>query len=223
MALANALVVMAKSPVAGRVKTRLIPPLTGVEAAELYTHFLADTFINLKRLEDIKLYLAILNEGGEEPLELPIPEGVELVEQSGSELGERLFYITKRLFNKGHERVAIIGSDSPDIPPEYISDAFLSLKPGSSKVVLGPADDGGYYLIAMNRLDERPFRGINWSTPTVLDETIASLGGEVELLKPWYDIDEPKDILRLKGSKRAAKSAAYILDNDIFNRCKDYI
>ncbi|MBE9532308.1 MAG: TIGR04282 family arsenosugar biosynthesis glycosyltransferase [Proteobacteria bacterium] len=223
MALANSLVVMAKSPEAGRVKTRLIPPLTGVEAAELYTHFIADIFSTLEMVEDIKIYLALLSVGIEEPLRIDIPEGVEVIEQSGSNLGERLYNVTKALFDLGHERVAIIGSDSPDIPPEYVSDAFLRLKPGSSKVVLGPAEDGGYYLIAMNHLDERPFRGINWSTPTVLDETVACLAGEVELLKPWYDIDEPKDILRLKGSKRAANSAAYILDNDIFNRCKDYI
>ncbi len=223
MSLADALVVMAKQAQAGSVKTRLVPPLTDVEAATLYTHFISDTFSNLKTLKDIKVYLAILREGGEEPLPLSIPDGVEVIEQSGDDLGERLCYIAKRLFKKGYRHVAIIGSDSPDLPPEYIIDAFARLKSDSSKVVLGPALDGGYYLIAMSRLDERPFTGIRWSTPTVLNDTIERLAGDALLLEPWYDIDGPGDMAKLAGSVRAKESAAYILERDIFTRCKDFV
>lgn len=219
----SALVVMCKSPVAGRVKTRLVPPLTGVEAATLYTHFIADIFCTLKRVSDVKLYLAILGEGSEKALELSIPKGVEVFGQSGDDLGERLYDVMKRLFENGHERVAIIGSDSPDIPPEYIADAFLRLKADSSKVVLGPADDGGYYLIALARLDERPFIGINWSTASVLEDTIARLRNDALLLEPWYDVDRPADILRLVKTGRAGRSIAYINKMDILKHCKEFV
>ena len=223
MALANAIAVMAKSPVPGRVKTRLTPPLTIEEAATLYTHFITDTFSTLKRVTDVKLFLAILNDGEEEPPGSIIPEGVEVIEQSGEDLGARMRSVFERLFDGGFKSVAVIGGDSPDISPEYIAEAFLLLEADSSKVVLGPAADGGYYLIAMNRLDERPFSGIKWSTPSVLDDTIASLDGEVELIKPWYDIDEPADIEKLVETGRAKASVAYILKLDIFDRCRDFI
>lgn len=220
----DALVIMVKPPVPGLVKTRLAPPLTPDEAATLYSHFITDTIKGLSSLKNIKLYLALARDEGREPsLKFSLPKGIEIIEQAGETLGERLTDIFKRLLKAGHLRVAIVGSDSPDLPCEFVEDAFTKLRADNSKVVLGPATDGGYYLIAMSRLDERPFFGIEWSTPSVLEDTVACLGTDAILLKPWHDIDRPEDVAKLSKTGNAKESVAYILENDIFKRCKDFI
>ncbi len=222
----DALVIMVKPPRPGFVKTRLVPPLSSDEAATLYSHFITDTIKGLSTLTDIKLYLALAYEEGSEPfLKFSLSNGfedIEVIEQSGETLGERLFDIFKRLFDAGHLRVAIVGSDSPDLPPEFIKEAFTNLSTDSSKVVLGPATDGGYYLIAMSSLDERPFHGIEWSTPSVLNDTLKRLGTDAILLEQWYDIDRPEDVAKLAETGSAKESIAYILENNIFKRCKDF-
>ena len=207
----DALVVMGKTPVPGLVKTRLVPALSEVEAATLYTRFIEDTFINLSSLSGIKLFFALDNGASSSVLNYSLPKGVKIIDQSGATLGEKLSNVFKELFNDGYARIAIIGSDSPDLPVEFISKAFKELGAHSTKVVIGPSEDGGYYLIALPRVDDRPFSGsIKWSTPSVFADTVALLGDDAIILKPWYDIDEPGDILKLVRTGRAKRSLAYI-------------
>ena len=148
----NALVVMLKAPVEGEVKTRLVPPLTAKEAATLYRAFIKDTLNNLSRLKDIALYAFFTPAGGKADISDIITQGISLIPQKDGDLGERIYGVFECLFNAGHKRVAVIGSDSPDIPLEYIETAFSMLKESQGSLILGPATDGGYYLIAMDRL-----------------------------------------------------------------------
>jgi hypothetical protein len=221
--MADALVVMAKSPVPGLVKTRLVPALSEVEAATLYTNFIADTFNSIVTLADVHFFLALARNDSQPSLNFHLPGSVKVIEQSGDTLGFRLLNVFKSLFNEGYARVAVIGSDSPDLPIEFIREAFTKLSAQSTKVVLGPSEDGGYYLIALSRVDERPFaESIKWSTPSVLADTVELLGDDAIFLKPWYDIDEPKDILRLARTGRAKKSLDYILETGILDRCREF-
>jgi rSAM/selenodomain-associated transferase 1 len=220
---ASAIVVMMKPPVAGKVKTRLVPPLTFEEAATLYYFFIKDIFSSILSLNALDLFVA-LDSTKDSPGQLAsiIPEAFTTFDQVGETLGERLYNVFERLFSEGFSSVAIIGSDSPDIKPELIEESFRLLEVNSGKVVLGPAQDGGYYLIAMDSLDKRPFEGIEWSTASVLDETIKKLDGKVVLLPKWYDIDRPADILKLLDSGSASESLAYLESKDIPRRIKEF-
>ncbi|MEE9542400.1 MAG: TIGR04282 family arsenosugar biosynthesis glycosyltransferase, partial [Thermodesulfobacteriota bacterium] len=212
----------------GFVKTRLVPPLTMEEAANLYCFFLKDIFTSIESLDSVDLdYCAAvvpLDDGdGLLLLESIIPEGVDSFTQVGATLGDRLYDAFERLFDAGYKRVAVIGSDSPDLDPELIAKGFTLLKENAGKVVIGPAMDGGYYLIAMDRLDKRAFEDISWSTSLVLDETLERLNGSAILLPRWYDIDRPADIARLDGSTVASLSSTYLKECAIFKRCRDYL
>ena len=179
----------------GRVKTRLIGDLTPGEAAALHTAFLEDL---LDRLRDgsFGLRLAWALDPGE-----PVPDGpFPGVRQEGDDLGERLF----RTLSAAAEEVpavAALGSDHPTLPLEMVHEAFERVEAGAD-VVLGPAEDGGYYLIALRAgaVAPRLFEGIAWSTDQVFPETLArcrELGLRVELLPQAADVDTPDDLRRL--------------------------
>ncbi|HZX35319.1 MAG TPA: TIGR04282 family arsenosugar biosynthesis glycosyltransferase [Thermodesulfobacteriota bacterium] len=207
----NALAVMLKAPVEGEVKTRLIPPLTPKEAAILYKAFIKDTFSRLSKLTDLALYAFFTPFDKKAYIVDIIPQEISLIPQKDGDLGERMYSVFECLFNSGHNRVAIMGSDSPDIPLEYIETAFSMLKESHGGLVLGPATDGGYYLIAMDRLMKAPFEGIGWSADTVLKDTIknASASGIiVKLLPEWHDIDRPEDLKFLEDNPDAPGSSA---------------
>lgn len=220
----HALAVMVKSPVAGTVKTRLVPPLSMEEAAALYKFFIKDILASVAALSDLDLFVAVLSaDDSDGLLSSTIPDALTCFDQAGSTLGERLYNVFERLFRMGYSRVAVIGSDSPDLNPELIDAAFTILKDNVGKVVLGPALDGGYYLIAMDSLDRRPFEDISWSTGSVLDETIKRLDGSAVLLEPWYDIDTAGDILKLARTRTAKESVAYLEGRDLFARVREYL
>ncbi|MEE9615024.1 MAG: TIGR04282 family arsenosugar biosynthesis glycosyltransferase, partial [Thermodesulfobacteriota bacterium] len=201
---------MIRVPVPGEVKTRLTPPLTPVEAAGLYRAFLADIFSRITGLRgvDIHSFYTPGNTGGpDRELAEIVPQETSLTPQKGRDLGERMFNVFSGLFERGYERVALIGSDSPDLPLAHIEEAFSALETLPHGLVLGPARDGGYYLIAMDGPSQAPFEGVTWSTETVLEETVKRArenGMQVRLLKEWYDIDTPEDLLLLKGSVEAS-------------------
>ncbi len=128
-----------------------------------------------------------------------VPAGFTLINQVGTDLGERLANISKSLFSLGFKKVAILDSDTPNLPPEYIQDGFTQLN--KSDVVLGPCEDGGYYLIGLRANQPQLFTGIPWSTPGVTELTIKmaqSSGLTIYLLEKWYDIDTLEDLKRLK-------------------------
>lgn len=210
--LPNALAIMLKAPVPGEVKTRLCPPLTHKEAAGLYGCFIKDVFGKVGSLEGVDVYAAYTPDNALEQMTGLIPSGIRSFPQEGRDLGERMYNVFKHLFSKGHRNVAIIGSDIPDLPPEYLKDAFRALEEGAG-CVFGPAKDGGYYLIGMDRLIEAPFTGIPWSTGATLEVTLAKMRENsigYALISPWHDIDFPEDLAILKENPLAPASSGFL-------------
>ncbi|MFQ5735839.1 MAG: TIGR04282 family arsenosugar biosynthesis glycosyltransferase [Thermodesulfobacteriota bacterium] len=206
----NALAVMLKAPVAGFVKTRLSPPLTPRQAAGLYECFIKDTFATAASLEGVDLFAACMGPG--QRLKGLLPEGVAAFPQEGDGLGERMYNILKRLFSLGYGRVAIMGSDIPDLPETHITAAFGLLEAGAG-LVLGPVEDGGYCLLAVDAPYETLFKGIRYSTPSVLAETLeraraSSIG--YRLLETWHDIDTFEDLQLLKANPGAPESSRFV-------------
>lgn len=208
----NALAVMTKAPVPGQVKTRLVPYLTKRDAAELYRCFIKDIFARIGRLKGIDIFAAYTPPGAEGIIKDIIPEKVNLIVQNGEELGERLKNLFSCLFANGYKKVAVIGSDSPDMPLEYIKMTFDKLE--DDKVVFGPADDGGYYLVAMERLYKNIFKNIPWGTNRVLNESLKTAeeqGAKIFLLPEWYDVDRYEDLKRLvKGKEEIPNTYDFI-------------
>jgi len=236
----HALVVMLKVPVTGQVKTRLVPPLTAKDAARLYQCFIQDTFSRISILNGIDIIAAYTPKNLKLRIKKIVPAGTIIIPQKGKDLGQRLSNIFSELFSLGYKKVAIIGSDSPDLPIEYIKKSFTLLK-GKTKLVLGPAQDGGYYLIAMSNLlspmgtDLKSvpkggmggfageiFQDIPWSTDAVFKKTMEKAkkaGLKAAILPKWYDVDDidSLNVLRdsLKISPVAPKTAAML--KNIFN------
>jgi rSAM/selenodomain-associated transferase 1 len=194
MAYEKHLGVFVKAPEPGQVKTRLIPPLSGEDASRLYSAFVNDLFERLGRLKKIR---GTVFYAGEElgSLRVTIPKGYEIIRQEGTTLGERLHAAFQRLLS-GEDRTAIvIGSDSPDIPIQYIKRAFLKLK--HKDVVLGPASDGGYYLVGLKAPAPQLFDDIEWGGRFVLQQTIERIKSQkltLSLLPLWYDVDTPASL-----------------------------
>ena len=195
----HGLVVVAKPPVPGRVKTRLCPPLTPATAAALYTAFLRDT-VALARavagMEVLLLYPPL--PGAEVVLVGAVGPDVCLLPQRGQGLGAALSGAAADLLAAGYASITLISSDNPTLPPAYVAEAVHALE--SADVVLGPAEDGGYYLIALREPHLGLFEGITWSTAVVFAETLeraAALGLRVATIPPWYDVDEVGSLRRL--------------------------
>ena len=186
---------MAKVPVAGAVKTRLTPPLTPEEAAKLSMCFLRDMTTNVAGLsgngtKGVVLYTPA---DAEEMLHDLLPNNFELVPQRGETLGERLINAADELLSDGFESVCLINSDSPTLPGEILRTAASLLAQEGDRVVLGPSQDGGYYLIGLKRPHHRLFKRIAWSTADVLAHTVeraAEIDLPVDLLPTWYDVDD---------------------------------
>jgi len=199
-----ALVIFAKAPIPGEVKTRLCPPLTPDEAATLHGSFVLDM------LERTKLAVATLQlpfhrylacAPSSELVFFKIMEerqGVRLLDQIGENLGQRMHRTFIDLFAKGYKQVIIVGTDVPTLPLPVYQEAFAML--GRSDVVLGPALDGGYYLIGLTKPTEQLFTGVPWSTDQVLAVTqrnAMTLGLSVGLTIAWRDVDTIADLQSL--------------------------
>lgn len=193
----NALIVVAKRPAPGKTKTRLSPPLTPELASALYESFLYDTLDQMRQVDDAQRVIAYLDEPD---YFQRLARDFELIPQEGHDLGSRLDNALTLYLSRGYERVIIMDSDSPTLPPQYLSQAFNILSDGAD-VVLGPCDDGGYYLIGIKRPTPRLLREVHMSTPAVAAETIA-LANEEGLnlisLPTWYDVDDAASLFRLK-------------------------
>ena len=190
-----ALALMAKLPIAGSVKTRLTPPLAPEEAAALSECFLRDMTMNFASLnangtQSVVLYTP---PNSEMLLRELLPNALKLVAQRGETLGERLINAAEELLSNGFESVCLINSDSPTLPREILETAVFKLTRNGDRVVLGPSEDGGYYLIGIKRPHRNLFERIAWSTADVLAHTIeraAEINLPVETLPNWYDVDD---------------------------------
>ncbi len=199
----NALVIFAKWPRPGRVKTRLCPPLRPDQAAELARCFLLDTVERVSRLEAVQVWVAFTPAASEPHFRALLPASVRYLPQRGNDLGEREMNIFIDLFENAATRVAIMGSDIPSVPLAYLRSAFALLKSPNCDAVLGPSRDGGYYCIgAQAGRGGLPalFEHIEWSTERVLQQTLqqARLHNlRVRLIPPWYDVDSVEDMWKL--------------------------
>ena len=193
----NALLVVAKRPAAGQTKTRLTPPLSPTQAAGLYECFLGDTLDVIRQTPEVQPVVAYLPASAESYFATLAPDFERLV-QEGNDLGERLDNALNHYLGRGYARVAIMNSDGPNLPVHCLTAAFEGL--AEADVVLGPCDDGGYYLIGLKRPAPRLLRAVRMSTPQVTADTLALAaeeGLQVTLLPTWYDVDDAESLARL--------------------------
>jgi uncharacterized protein len=213
-----ALAVMTKAPRAGQVKTRLVPPLPPEEAAQLNVCFLRDTAAAIAKAcgttaRGVGVYTPIGAEGAYIDI---LPSDFELLPQRGDGFGERLAFATADLFQCGFGSVCLIDSDSPTVSAAVYADAVEILSKAGDRVVLGPSDDGGYYLIGLKQTRRELFERIDWSTERVLDQTktrARELNLDVSLLPTGYDVDDAATLRRLCDELLSKSSDAEIAPN----------
>jgi rSAM/selenodomain-associated transferase 1 len=195
---AGIILVFAKAPAAGAVKTRLASALGQGAAAELARAFLRDTWMWLQTAAEGEAAPVLALAGDPSSIDLP---GAEIWPQGSGDLGERL----ARGITKALERarwVIAIGADSPGLPAELLRAAIGALREGEEDSVIGPCDDGGFYLLGLRRCPEGIFNGLPWSEATTFDATLARLrerGLRTAILDAWFDVDRPDDLERLAG------------------------
>jgi rSAM/selenodomain-associated transferase 1 len=200
-----ALAMMIKAPRAGASKTRLVPPLTHAEAADLSVCFLRDTAANIAAAcaasagaaQGVAVYTPV---GAESAFDGLLPTDFSLLAQRGEGFGERLFNAADDLLRAGFDSLCLIDSDSPTLPERALSAAVEELSKPGDRVVLGAADDGGYYLIGIKGAHRRLFERIDWSTARVAAQTVEraeEINLPVALLPAWYDVDDAATLSRL--------------------------
>jgi rSAM/selenodomain-associated transferase 1 len=195
----SALIIMAKQPAVGQTKTRLCPPLTPTQAAALYEALLRDSIELAAGLEGVRLAIAVTPPEAMGYFRRISPAGATLLPVAGADIGDCLNQVLSRLLAAGHGQALACNSDGPTLPVAFLRQAIALLD--ESDVVLGPSEDGGYYLIGLKRPRPELFQGIAWSTGRVLAQTVEraeALGLSVALTLPWYDVDTASDLDRLR-------------------------
>ncbi len=199
------LLIFAKYPTPGEVMTRLCPPLNADEAADVQRACIRLLCERAFRVWPVRPTLVVSPDDSEEQFRALVGPYIPLLQQGDGDLGERLARAAGSSFDAGATEVMIIGSDSPTIPEQRLIDARDAL--GSSDLAIGPCDDGGFYLLALKRLHDDLFRGVEWSTDRTAHQAVAqarSLGFSVSEIAPWYDIDRFEDLARTAGDIRSA-------------------
>jgi uncharacterized protein len=203
--------VVAKAPLPGRAKTRLVPPLSADDAADLQRALLLDT-LDACRVESFEPTVLAAGDGAGAGLRETVGHRVRVEPQEGRGLADALRLGMRRFLAGGP--VAIVSSDVPGLPPGSLPAAFEALADGAD-VVLGPAVDGGYWLIGMSRPHEEAFADIPWSTPSVCATTRArceAAGLQVHELDAWSDVDTAVDLALLaqREDLAAARTEAFV-------------
>jgi uncharacterized protein len=204
----SVLAVMAKAPRAGQVKTRLCPPLSPGEAADLARAFLLDAIDQVRSVAAARPALAYAPARARAGFRALAPD-FALVAQRGDDLGARLAHAFEDLFADGAPAAIVMGSDIPTLPPAVLAAALDQI--GRADLVLGPSEDGGYYLIGLRAPCAALFADMAWSTARVFEETLRrarALGLDVGLLPAWFDIDTAADLERLEASLAEAGPGA---------------
>lgn len=195
-----AVAVMAKVPGVAPVKSRLHRALTAERATDLYRCFLLDRLDALAAVPGIAPVVAFTPVDAGDAIAALAPPGFRCLPQRGADLGERLDAVLTTLIAEGHRGAIAVDSDSPTLPMAYVAEAARVLATAAADVVLGPCDDGGYYLIGVRAPCPRLFEGIPWSTPAVLPLTLErarEVGLHVNILPAWFDVDTESDLRRL--------------------------
>ena len=194
-----ALVIKAKEPAVGRTKTRLCPPLTLVQAAALYEALLRDTIGLVASLEGVQLAVAVTPPEATDVFHRWSPPDTLFLPVTGVDIGHCLDQVLGQLLASGHAGAMAINSDGPTLPDSYLRQALACLD--ENDLVIGPGEDGGYYLVGLKEPHRDLFRDIEWSTERVTAQTLARaemLGLTVAMLPAWYDVDTAPDLERLR-------------------------
>ena len=188
--------IMCKAPQPGRAKTRLATAIGAAAASELAACFLRDVAAAIDAIPATlgrRGYGVYAPAGTEQMLRDLFPAQFGLLLQAGDDFGDVLFGAVHELLAAGHDCVVLVNGDSPTLPPVLLARAIEALRMPGDRMVLGPASDGGYYLIGLKRPHKSLFEGIAWGTETVAlrtRERAAEIGLEARLLPEWYDIDD---------------------------------
>jgi rSAM/selenodomain-associated transferase 1 len=194
---------MAKAPRVGDVKTRLAPPLSAAEAAGLSGCFIRDIADNIgaaARSTPIHGYAAYSPPGSEAVFRAILPDAIRLLPPRRIGLGHSLADATEDLLASGYGSACLVNSDSPTLPTSILVEAAQTLQASGDRVVLGPAEDGGYYCIGIKNRHARLFEDIDWSTAQVLAQTLdraCEIGLDTVVLPMWYDVDDRASLRRL--------------------------
>lgn len=193
---------MAKAPRPGDVKTRLRPVLSDLDCAELSKCFLLDAVAKANQMSATVIVAFTPADAGDQIDEL-LSARFTYIAQRGDDLGARLESAISDAQSQEFGPIVVIGTDSPTVPANYLGLALDYLLAKENGIVIGPSEDGGYYLIGVSSYHEQLFRRISWSTDRVFEQTIANAkripGMSISELPSWYDIDEPDDLFRLSA------------------------
>jgi len=206
---------MAKAPRRGEVKTRLVPPLSESDAAALggcFIQDIADNILAAAQTAPIEGYVAYSPAGSEDLFAPLLPERIALLPPRRSGLGHSLFDAAEDLLAAGYGSVCLVNADSPTLPTGVLAAAAQALAPQGDRLVLGPAEDGGYYLIGVKFPHPRLFEEIAWSTEHVFRQTLdraAEIGLDTVRLPNWYDVDDVASLRRLVDELGNPEPAGY--------------
>jgi rSAM/selenodomain-associated transferase 1 len=198
---------MAKASAPGRAKTRLVPPLSYEQAADLNTAFLQDVAENLvlanraaRGRVTIVGYAAYGPPGSGDFFDRILPGAIGRIEAWLPNFGDCLFHTIGEIFKHGHVSAVVLNSDSPTLPTAFLVETAELLACPGDRAVLGPSSDGGYYLLGLKRAHARMFEDIAWSTERVAEQSLQrahEIGLPVHLLPTWYDVDDLDALRRL--------------------------
>lgn len=169
----SAVVLFTKMPEKGKVKTRLAEKIGNQNAVDFYKVCCENCFEKIREIKSVSKYVFINENENSSEVQNWIGNEFNIEVQAGKDLGEKLFNACIDIFSKKYDKIVILGTDIPDISSDIIQKAFTALD--ESDFVIGPSDDGGYYLIGMNQLNKEIFENINWSTEKVLEQTIKKI------------------------------------------------
>jgi rSAM/selenodomain-associated transferase 1 len=218
--------IVCKAPQPGRSKTRLAMAIGADAASELCACFLRDVAAAIEVVPEAlsrRGYGVYAPAGAEDIMRQLLPAEFGLLLQAGDDLGHVLLGATRALLLAGHDCVLLVNGDSPTLPPRLLIQAIETLREPGDRVVLGPASDGGYYLIGLKHPHQQLFANIAWGTETVARSTrqrAAEIGLETALLPEWYDVDDIQTLrwlqdelsghaTRFRGGGFAAASRAF--------------
>jgi uncharacterized protein len=205
----RAIIIMAKIPLAGKVKTRLQPFLSAEDSAELAAAFLQDTLNKAAKL-NAEIIIAFSPPDRKNYFDDLRIQNFTLKKQPDGNLGEKISAAFQFAFEIGMDSAVLIGTDSPTFPPEFIQKSFELLEINCD-AVLGKTIDGGFYLIGLRKPDKRIFEMVQWSSEKTFEQTaenIKNLNLKLAKLPVWYDVDVPADLERLENELAQKPEAA---------------
>ncbi|HVC20214.1 MAG TPA: TIGR04282 family arsenosugar biosynthesis glycosyltransferase [Vicinamibacterales bacterium] len=195
-----AIALLGRAPSSPDAKTRLRQALPSDAGAALPLCLFLDTLEAVRRAAGGEAVPIVTPPDAAAELRHLMPDVGRILPQRGTDLGERMHHAFVDLFELGYGPVLLVGTDLPTLPPAHLTLAAEQLAARADRVVLGPAEDGGYYLIGLNRPERRLFDRIDWSTSRVFNQTrdaALRLGLDVCQVPGWHDVDTPEDLRRL--------------------------